>query len=61
MMGHASCGCGTFTLGMMAGLAAGTVLGMAVAPSRRQIRRTAHMAAKRVNQAVDRLADAMDM
>jgi len=46
---------------MMTGLAAGTVLGMAMAPSRRQLRRTAHMAAKRVNQAVDRLADAMDM
>ena len=42
-------------------MAAGTVLGMSMAPSQRQIRRAAHMAAKRVNEAVDSLADALDL
>ena len=30
-------------------------------PSSRQIKRTAHKAARRVNEAIDHLADAMDM
>ena len=55
------CCCGKFFWGMAAGMVAGTILGMSMAPSRRRIRRTAHMGAKRVNEAVDRLADAMDL
>lgn len=54
-------GCGKFVMGMAAGLAAGAALGMTMAPSHRQIKRAAHMAAKRVNEAVESLADAMDM
>jgi hypothetical protein len=45
----------------MAGMAAGAVLGATMAPSSRQIKRTAHKAARRVNEAIDHLADAMDM
>ena len=43
------------------GMAAGTALGMTMAPSHRQIKRAAHMAAKRVNEAVENLADAIDL
>lgn len=38
----------------------GRGLGMTMAPSHRQIKRAAHMAAKRVNEAVENLAEAMD-
>ena len=39
----------------------GAALGMTIAPSHRQIKRAAHMAAKRVNEAVENLAEAMDL
>ena len=42
-------------------VAAGAALGMTMAPSHRQIKRAAHMAAKRVNEAVENLAEAMDL
>ena len=58
MNGH---GFGTFMLGLTAGAAAGAALGMTMAPSHRQIKRSAHMAAKRVNEAVENLAEAMDL
>jgi len=48
-------------MGAAAGMAAGVALGMTMAPSHRQIKRAAHMAAKRVNEAVENLADAMDL
>lgn len=50
-----------FALGLTMGMAAGAVWGMEMAPSHRQLKRAAHQAAKKVNQAVDRLVDAMDM
>ena len=44
------------------GVAAGAALSAAIAPSStRQIKRAAHKAAKRVDEAVDHLAEAMDM
>ncbi|MEA4933956.1 MAG: hypothetical protein VB071_10345 [Lawsonibacter sp.] len=52
---------GKFFMGMMTGVVAGTALGMTMAPSHRQIKRAAHMAAKRVNEAVENLAEAMDL
>ena len=55
------CGTGKFFAGMVLGTAAGTALGMTMAPSHRQLKRAARMAAKRVNQAVDNLADAIDL
>ena len=59
---HRTCGsCGKFFAGMATGIAAGAALGMTMAPSHRQIKRAAHMAAKRVNEAVENLADAMDL
>lgn len=61
MTGNSCGGCRKFVVGMAAGLAAGTALGMTLAPSQRQIKRAAHMAAKRVNEAVENLADAMDL
>ena len=64
MMYGNSCGnqgCGSFLMGAAAGMLAGAALGATMAPSSRQIKRTAHKAAKRVNEAIDHLADAMDM
>lgn len=62
MMDHECCGgAGKFFLGMTTGLMAGTAIGMSMAPSHRQIKRAAHKAAKRVNEAVENLADAMNM
>ena len=55
------CSCGGFLAGTALGLAAGSILGMTMAPSHRQLKRAARMAAKRVNQAVDNLADAIDL
>lgn len=52
---------GKFFVGMVTGMMAGTALGMTMAPSKRQIKRAAHMATKRVNEAVENLADAMDL
>ena len=60
-MNEHCCGAGKFIAGMTLGGAAGTALGMTMAPSHRQLKRAARMAAKRVNQAVDNLADAMDL
>ena len=54
------CSCGGFLAGTALGLAAGSILGMTMAPSHRQLKRAAHQAAKQVNQAVERLADAID-
>ena len=60
-MNEHCCGAGKFIAGMPLGVAAGTARGMTMAPSHRQLKRAARMAAKRVNQAVDNLADAMDL
>lgn len=55
-------GTGAFLMGAVAGMAAGAALTATMTPSStRQIKRAAHKAAKRVNEAVDHLADAMDM
>lgn len=54
-------GCGSFLMGAATDMAAGALLGATMAPSSRQIKRAAHKAARRVNEAVDHLADAMDM
>ncbi len=61
MNSYGSSGCGTFLMGAAAGMMAGAAMGAMMAPSSRQIKRTAHKAAKRVNEAIDHLADAMDM
>ena len=53
-------GCGSFLMGAAAGMLAGAALGATMAPSSRQIKRTAHKAARRVTEAVDHLADAME-
>ena len=61
-MNTACCsGGGKFMMGMAAGMMAGTVLGMAMAPSHRQIKRAAHQAAKRVNEAVDHFTEALEL
>ena len=39
----------------------GAGFGMTMSPSRRQVRRVAHKATKRVNEVVDDLADAMGL
>lgn len=54
-------GCGTFIMGTAAGMLAGVAVGTLMATPSRQIKRTAHKAARRVNEAIDHLADAMDM
>lgn len=61
-MDHMKCsGCGKFIAGMVGGMAAGYLVGMATAPSHRQLKRAAHQAAKKVNQAVENLAEAIDL
>ena len=45
----------------LAAVLAGAVLGMTMAPSRREMRRCAHKAAKHVTQAVDNFTDAIGM
>ena len=61
MTSHNSCGCGKFVIGMGLGLMVGAGFGMTMSPSRRQVRRVAHKATKRVNEVVDDLADAMGL
>lgn len=61
MTSHNSCGCGKFLMGMGLGLMVGAGFGMTMSPSRRQVRRVAHKATKRVNEVVDDLADAMGL
>ena len=46
---------GQFWWGMTTGLVAGAVVGMSVAPSRREMKKTAHKVAKHVNEAVEDL------
>ncbi len=53
--------CGSFIMGTAAGMLAGVAVGTMMATPSRQIKRTAHKAARRVNEAIDHLADAMDM
>lgn len=57
-MGHGS---GKFLLGITAGMALGTAIGITVAPSQQQMRKATHTAAKKVGDAVDTLTNAMDM
>jgi gas vesicle protein len=52
---------GRFILGMATGIMAGAAIGITMAPSHRQLKRAAHIAAKRVNDAVENLADAIDL
>lgn len=52
---------GQFWCGMAAGLVAGTVVGMNLTPSRREMKKTAHKMAKHVNEAVEDLAEALGM
>ena len=59
-MNH-GCSNSHFFMGMSIGLIVGSILGITVSPSRREIRRVAHKAAKGVNQAVDSLTEAMGM
>jgi hypothetical protein len=55
-------GTGVFLMGAVAGMAAGAAMNAMMTPSSsRQIKRTAHKAARRVNEAIDHLADAMDL
>ena len=61
MMHQDTCGAGKFVRGMTTGLVAGALLGMTMAPSRREMRRCAHKAAKHVTQAVDNFTDAIGM
>lgn len=49
---------GQFWWGMTTGLVAGAVVGMSVAPSRREMKKTAHKVAKHVNEAVEDLTEA---
>ena len=60
-MNGTGCGCGRFFAGMAVGLAAGPAIGMTMAPSRWEIKRAAHRAAKSVSDAVETLTDAMGM
>lgn len=60
-MQHSGMGMGIFLTGAMAGMVAGAALGASMAPSSRQIKRTVNKAAKKVNQAVDNLANAIEM
>ena len=55
------CSHGHFFLGMTTGFVVGSVVGMSLSPSRREIKRVAHKAAKSVNEAVENLTDAMGM
>lgn len=52
---------GHFFLGLGMGMVIGSVIGMNMAPSRREIKKVAHKAAKSVNEAVDHLTEAMGM
>ena len=54
-------GTGVFLMGAVTGMAAAAALTAMTPSSSRQIKRAAHKAAKRVNEAVDHLADAIDM
>ena len=61
MSGNCCCGWGKFAAGLAMGMAGGMVLGLSMTPSHRKLKRAANMAAKRVNEAVESLADAMDL
>lgn len=50
---------GKFALGMAAGLAVGAVAGMAIAPSRRELRHITQKAVRCFDEAVDELNDVM--
>ncbi|MBQ9973339.1 MAG: YtxH domain-containing protein [Oscillospiraceae bacterium] len=52
--------CGKFCWGMVAGLAVGTVIGMTLAPAKRDMRRAAHKAVKSVNCAVNEAIDGIN-
>ena len=56
-----SCSHGHFFLGMGMGMVVGSILGMNMSPSRREIKKVAHKAAKSVNDAVEHLTEAMGM
>ena len=53
--------CGIFLLGMAAGAVAGAALGMGMNTSPKKVKRAARAAAKRMSEAVENMAQAMDM
>ena len=60
-MQHTNGAVGKFVTGMAAGMVAGAALGTMLAPSGRELKKAAHRAARKVNQAVDNLANAIEM
>ena len=56
-MQHTSGAVGKFVTGMAAGMVAGAALGTMLAPSGRELKKAAHRAARKVNQAVDHFTD----
>lgn len=58
---NCNCSHGHFFLGLGMGMVIGSMIGMNMAPSRREIKKVAHKAAKSVNEAVDHLTEAMGM
>ena len=53
--------CGSFIMGTAAGMLAGVAVGTMMATPSRQLKRPAHKAARRVNEALAHLAAAMAM
>ena len=60
-MQHTSGAVGKFVTGMAAGMVAGAALGTMLAPSGRELKKAAHRAACKVNQAVDHFTDSLDL
>ena len=58
---NGNCSNGHFFLGMGMGLVVGSIIGMNMSPSRREIKKVAHKAAKSVTDAVEHLTEAMGM
>ena len=60
-MQHTSGAVGKFVTGMAAGMVAGAALGTMLAPWGRELKKAAHGAARKVNQAVDHFTDSLDL
>ena len=60
-MQHTSGAVGKFVTGMAAGMVAGAALGTMLAPSGRELKKAAHRATRKVNQAVDHFTDSLDL
>ncbi len=59
VFGMQNCGYGKFVTGMATGFMVGAAMGMAMSPSRREMKKMAHKAVDRMSEVMEAMTDAI--